>query len=97
MFVSGLVRREIVRQYGVEAPREVVSILDATTLPDLPPGSRARDCVQLGVLLFGAGHVDRVREAARLAAVDGRDLLVSAGLADENWPTVLVAAGYPAP
>jgi hypothetical protein len=40
-------------------------------------------------VLIARGDVDRFRAAVRIARQDWRDLLVSGGLANEDWPRVL--------
>ena len=40
-------------------------------------------------VLIADGDVGRFRSAIRLARTDWRDLLVAAGLANEDWPRVL--------
>jgi hypothetical protein len=45
--------------------------------------------IQAAVVIWARGHQDRLRNACQLASLDWRDLLVRAGLADEDWPSRL--------
>jgi hypothetical protein len=42
--------------------------------------------VQAAIVLLADGDIPRLRQALELAMTDWRDVLVAAGLADENWP-----------
>lgn len=46
----------------------------------------ASERVQAAIVLLAGGDLGRLRQALDLAAVDWRDLLVAAGLADDDWP-----------
>ena len=43
--------------------------------------------------LICRGDIDVFRQQLSIAKSDWRDTLITAGLADENWPTVLLSAG----
>ncbi|HZN80153.1 MAG TPA: hypothetical protein VFC01_10760 [Mycobacterium sp.] len=45
--------------------------------------------VQAAVVVWGAGNLDRVRDAVELAERDWRDVLVRADLADGDWASRL--------
>lgn len=45
--------------------------------------------MQAAAALIADGNYDAFTEAVALARIDWRDLLVSAGLADEDWPEEL--------
>jgi hypothetical protein len=45
--------------------------------------------VQAAIILLAKGDITRFRHALTLSTQDWRDVLVAAGLADENWPTRL--------
>lgn len=47
--------------------------------------------LQAAVIRVAAGRLDRLDQAIELARIDWRDLLVTACLADEDWPTRLSA------
>lgn len=47
--------------------------------------------LQAALVLCAGGSPQRLKEAAQLARRDRRDLLVAAGLADEDWPETLEA------
>jgi len=49
----------------------------------------ASERVQAAIVLLAAGDIGRLRRAVDLAAADWRDVLVAAGLADEDWPVQL--------
>jgi hypothetical protein len=42
-------------------------------------------------MMWGRGDPARIRDAHELALADWRDVLVRAGLADEDWPQKLDA------
>jgi hypothetical protein len=46
----------------------------------------ASERIQAAVVLLADGDLRRLRQALELAACDWRDLLVAAGLANEDWP-----------
>jgi len=99
MEVSALVRHEVRSRFAPDAAPLAGQRLAATELPGLsvPGNETLRDRVHLAVLKVAAGDVTRLGDALRLAARDWRDLLVTADLADADWPTVLRDAGYPVP
>jgi hypothetical protein len=41
--------------------------------------------VQAAVVIWGRGDLDRIRNAQELALQDWRDVLVRAGLAEDDW------------
>ncbi|MFD0857121.1 hypothetical protein ACFQ07_33255 [Actinomadura adrarensis] len=45
----------------------------------------SRERLQVSVLIVARGHLTRLDEAIASGHQDWRDLLLSAGLADENW------------
>jgi hypothetical protein len=45
--------------------------------------------VQAAVVLWASGDLAPLRDACHLSGVDWRDVLVRAGLADEDWRTRL--------
>jgi hypothetical protein len=47
--------------------------------------------VQSAIVLCAAGDLERLRYAVRLAISDWREVLVSGGLADDDWPERLEA------
>lgn len=99
MKVSALVRREVRARFSPEAASVVERLLAETDLVglDVPSRDRERDRVQLAALKMADGDLAALREALALGALDWRDLLMSAGLENLDWPTVLRAAGYLAP
>lgn len=45
--------------------------------------------IQAAIVLYAQRNWDRLAHALALTRLDWRDLLVGAGLADEDWPRVL--------
>ena len=68
------------------APGSADAVIDAVS--DLGEGER----VQAAVVLWSDGDYLRLREAIEVAKTDWRDALVRAGLENEDWPHLLVAA-----
>ena len=95
--VSDVVRREITKRFSPTDAPTLLGLLELTELPMLEEAEyqRDRDRVQLAILKILDGDIGNVHAALRLASIDWRDTLVAAGLANENWPQVLEAAGYP--
>jgi hypothetical protein len=56
----------------------------------------ASERVRAAVILLAAGNLGRLRQALDLAKADWRDVLVAAGLAEDNWPERLDAELGPA-
>ena len=52
--------------------------------------------VQAAIVLAASGRLSDLRDAAALAQVDWRDLLVSVGLGNQDWPTKLDSVLGPA-
>lgn len=99
MHVSELVRNEVAARFPAPEVPRVLARLEQTALPflDAAGRDRGRDRVHLAILKRADGNYRRFEDSLALAARDWRDLLVSTGLADQNWPEVLRAAGYPVP
>ncbi|MGN6609755.1 MAG: hypothetical protein ACTHMS_22430 [Jatrophihabitans sp.] len=56
---------------------------------ELVGGVDGSERVQASLVLWANGDLARLRDARDLAALDWRDALVRAGLADEDWPSRL--------
>ncbi len=97
MNVSPVVRAEIAKRFSAGDAARVLGAFEETRLPllDAPKMWRDLDRVHCAILKIGNGDVARVVAALREAAVDWRDVLVAAGLAHGNWPTVLRESGFP--
>lgn len=97
MQVSPVVRAEIAKRFSSANAAKILDAFESTALPllDAPKMWRDLDRVHCAILKIGGGDVGKVSVALREAAVDWRDVLVAAGLADGNWPTVLRDAGFP--
>src|SRR5205814_2238722 len=95
--VSDVVRREISKRFSATDAPTVLGLLEQTELPllDGDEYQRDRDRVQLAILKILDGDIGNVHATLRMASIDWRDTLIAAGLANENWPQVLEAAGYP--
>lgn len=99
MTLSPLVRREARARFAPVDAHDVVRLLEATQLPflDEPARTRERDRVHLAILKSADGSFERFARQLAQAATDWRDVLVEAGMGNEDWPDVLRAAGYPVP
>ena len=96
MHVSQLVRGEVRARFAESDVDDVHRLFEAV---DLGRGSDARghDRVQLAVLKQAGGSFERFARYLALAITDWRDLLVGAGLADDDWREVLQRDGFAAP
>jgi hypothetical protein len=63
----------------------------AAEVERLVRGSADTERVQAALVLWANGSIPRLLDIARLAAVDWRDALVRAELAEEGWPDRLDA------
>jgi hypothetical protein len=45
--------------------------------------------IQAAIVMWSRGDMSRLRDSLDLAAIDWRDVLVRAGLADDDWPSRL--------
>ena len=99
MTLSELVTAEIERRFPVDQAKAAQELLASTELPflDNPSRERERQRVQIAALKYANGDMDRLREAAKLASIDWRDLLMATGLGNENWRLVLEREGFPVP
>jgi hypothetical protein len=95
--LSPLVRTEVLVRFSPEDAPRVLAALEKARLPFLERPSQERTRVHLGILKVAEGTLEGFRYALRLAKEDWRDLLVEAGLADDNWEKVLARAGFPVP
>jgi len=62
----------------------------------LVAGAGESERVQAAIVLAASGRLSDLRDAAALAQIDWRDLLVNVGLGDEDWPTKLDSTLGPA-
>ena len=78
---------------------EATEIIQGVVLPLIDEAGRLteRARVQLAMIKLSSGSIPELRRAARQAAIDWRDVLVAAGLANANWRKVLAAVGYSIP
>jgi len=75
--VSDRLRRRI--EHDFPAPGSATSV--AAMVAAVSESER----VQAAVVFCARGHLGRLRDACQLASSDWRDVLVGAGLADEDW------------
>ena len=90
MSVSSVVREQAHRFFSPAQADDVIAALDTS---DLSLGLMDADRVHLAILLIARGDVQQFRVALQQARQDWRDTLVTAGLAEEDWPAVLRAHG----
>lgn len=69
----------------IDQVTESLSRLAGGTFPGEAPDSAATERVQVAALLLAQGHLRRLDGAVALGLTDWRDLLVAAGLANEDW------------
>ena len=62
---------------------------DAASVALVVAGASHSERVQAAIVLAAGGDAQEVRRQAELARVDWRDVLVNAGLAHEDWASVL--------
>ena len=87
--VPGLTPR-LVRRIQSEFPEEEAAlVMDALGEARLASTEPLGERVLAGIVLLSQGDLTRFEESLRLAQTDWRDLLVAAGLADEDWPVRL--------
>ena len=90
MNTSEIVRKQAHRFFGSPQADDVIAALDTT---DLSLGLMSADRVHLAILLLSRGDTQRFREVLSQARQDWRDTLVAAGLADDDWPSILRQQG----
>lgn len=94
MSLSPRLRRRIARDFpepGSAAGIEdlVVSAVESLPLADWP--ATAIERIQAAIVIGGSGDLARLRHMRDLALQDWRDLLVAAGLGNQDWPRRLDA------
>ena len=90
---------ETARRFAPSDWVEATDIIQSVVLPLIDEAGRLteRARVQLAMIKISAGNNLELRRAAQQAAIDWRDVLLAAGLADEEWRQTLAAAGYLCP
>src|SRR5947209_19613255 len=83
--VSDRVRAAVVSGFDPGSVEPVLGRLQELDLP-LIESAEGRERVQAALLVIAAGNSSSFERAAALAEVDWRDVLVAAGLANEDWP-----------
>jgi hypothetical protein len=73
--------------FAAEEAELVLDELDALALPlvDGPAPER----IQAAIVVLAGGDLARFDEAARIARIDWRDVLVASGLGNHDWPARL--------
>jgi predicted NBD/HSP70 family sugar kinase len=80
------IKRRISKDYAPEDQQTVEELL-LDVMSDLTKrGYEESERILAGVVLFGAGDVDRLLSAAQLALIDWRDVLMASGLEHGDWP-----------
>ena len=94
-----MVRQVVRARFSATDAFDVERLLEATQLPflDDPARRRERDRVHLAIVKVAEGNFERFARGLAQAASDWRDILVEAGMGNEDWPDVLCAAGFPVP
>lgn len=86
-----MVERDFRRFHGRYDEAQVFHLLESLHFP-LVRSDSERERIQAAILILARGSVDRLVAAVREAEGDWRDVLVSAGLANESWQDCLAAA-----
>ena len=87
------------KRFGAGDRVEATQIIQSVVLPLIDDAGRRteRARVQIAMIRLSGGTIAELRRAARIAAVDWRDVLVAAGLADGEWRRTLASEGYAVP
>ena len=85
-----MVRQQAHRFFPSAQADDVIAALDQS---NLSLGFTSADRVHLAILLISKGDMQQFRVALSQATRDWRDTLIIAGLADNDWPTVLRKEG----
>ncbi len=80
---SDLILSKLEELFGPDA-RQIASLLSAIDVAGQSP-----DRVHASILITSRGDRSRLSDALRLAELDWRDVLLGAGLGEEDWPNVL--------
>ena len=84
MQVTPRVRQALDRDFGERSGQalDVIAMVDIGSSDDHDAGSER---IVTAMLIWAAGDLNRLLDAAALAEDDWRDLLVNAELADDDW------------
>jgi hypothetical protein len=93
MLVSKRVAARVARDYPVEVQQDVIELLDSICRSSwrIFASDDGRDRVQAAVLKLAGGNIDTLLNAAGEVERDWRDVLVAAGLENEDWPARVAA------
>ena len=96
MSVSPLVRQHIMLRFKPDETVAADRLIQGAKLPllDGPAFDRDRERVQLAAIKMASGNLIALASWLELAKKDWRDLLVSAGWADADWPEVARRDGF---
>lgn len=87
MGIARRVAERVNRDYPLSQRAQVIALLDSLDLgPRAPTGiDEGEERIHAAILNIAAGNLDRLLEAAVLAEVDWRDLIVGGGLEHDDW------------
>ena len=86
MNVSDLVRSEVIRRFDTEFAETVLQEIAA--LSTLANDTVLRDRVHVAIVKLTTEAPENLQEIIRIATSDWRDVLVAAGMANEDWREV---------
>jgi hypothetical protein len=89
------VEEKIRATFPAQEAEIAISALSGMTTPPLDKEwmtTRAR--VQVAIFISSQAHLERLLAGVAGAEIDWRDILVSGGLAESNWPWVAKDAGF---
>ncbi|HLQ39203.1 MAG TPA: hypothetical protein VK348_15440 [Planctomycetota bacterium] len=90
------VEQAVVDRFEVPQHEGVRALLARIRAEWQGPG-RGQARIQLACLRLAAGDLLQLRQSVAAAEIDWRDVLVSAGLGNADWPEVLRRDGWPVP
>lgn len=99
MTLSPLVKTEIEERFRPEDAQRIEVKFSETPLPllEAPDQSKAAARVHMAVLMLAADMPQEIDKWLDEAAKDWRDVLVQAGMENEDWREILDAAGFRVP
>ena len=95
--LSERVQARITRDFGRVRQADVAQLLDGLEWHSIGDSDDARERIHTAILVAAAGDPHRLSEAAHLARLDYRDLLMNTGLDGRDWRTRIDAELGPPP
>ncbi|WP_425307399.1 hypothetical protein AADG42_01100 [Ammonicoccus fulvus] len=95
--LSERVQARIVRDFGRVRRADVAQLLESLDWHSIGDSDEARERIHTAILVAAAGDPRRLPEAASLAWLDYRDLLMATGLEGADWRTRVDAELGPSP